>query len=286
MFSIKSKRVSQSIRMGIVYVILVSGAIVLTIPFLWMLSTALKNPTQIYSDPESWIPRPFQWNNFFRLGEFLPFGRFIINSFFLAAVEITGYIISVPLVAYGFARIRVRESGVLFVILLSTMMLPWQVTFIPKFLLFKELGWLGTYLPLLVPTFFGHAFFIFLARQFFMTIPIELDDAARIDGCGHIGIYIWIMLPLSKPVLATVAIFAFMFSWNDFFQPLIYLQEMEMFTLPVGLNFYRGAQVSGLRVEWELLMAGSVLSIVPLLVVFFLAQRLFVRGVVITGLKG
>ncbi len=194
-----------------------------------------------------------------------------------------GTLLSSSIVAYGFARLRARGRDVLFMILLSTMMIPPQVTMIPVFALFKLLNWTDTFKPLIIPNFFGGAFFIFLLRQFYMTIPIELDDAAKIDGCSYLGIFSRIILPLTKPALATVAIFSFMWSWNDFMDPLIYLNSRDKLTLTLALNRFTG--MYGMT-AWNLLMAASLVVALPCFVLFFFAQRYFIQGIVVTGLKG
>jgi ABC-type glycerol-3-phosphate transport system permease component len=211
--------------------------------------------------------------------------RYLFNTLYITAVAIVGVVSSSSLVAYGFARLRAPGKEVLFLLLLSTLMLPQQVTLIPNFLLFKQLGWLNTYKPLLVPAFTAAPFFVFLLRQFYMTIPFELDEAARIDGCSTLGIFWRILLPLSKPVIATVAIFVFFNRWNSFLWPLIYLQSPEKYTLAVGLSFFHSAQGQMLT-YWNWLMAVTILVAIPPLVVFFFAQRFFVQGIALTGLKG
>jgi ABC-type glycerol-3-phosphate transport system permease component len=196
-----------------------------------------------------------------------------------------GQVFSAALVAFGFARIKFPGKTPLFIILISTMMIPFQVTMIPTFLLFASLGWINTYLPLIVPAFFGGgAFFIFLLRQFFMTIPRDLDEAAIIDGCGSFGIFWRIMLPLSKPALTTVAVFSFIAHWNDFLGPLIYLNSPKMYTLAVGLSFFQSRFTGG--TNFSLLMAASLIVLLPVLLVFFFSQRFFIEGITLTGIKG
>lgn len=257
------------------------GAIFL-VPFFWMVSTSLKAESQIFVFPPKWIPEPVLWSNYPNAVSAIPFWTYAYNTIFITGFNILGVLISSSLVAYSFARLRWPGRNQLFVILLATMMLPGQVTMIPVFLLFKELGWVNTFLPLIVPAFFGNAFYIFLLRQFFLTIPVDLEDAARVDGCPRLLTYWHVILPLSKPALATVGVFTFMGTWNDFMGPLIYLSSENRKTLALGLQSFvweHGA-------EWALLMAVSTMMLLPLLILFFLAQRYFIEGITLTGIKG
>lgn len=267
------------------YLVLIIGLIILLIPFFWMLSTALKDRGDIFTYPPQWIPRPVIWHNFIDAINIYPFIRYSINSFKITFSCIIGVLLSSSLVAFGFARIKFPGRDLLFIILLSTLMLPPQVTMVPLFILFQRLGWIDTFKPLIVPVFFvggfGNAFNVFLLRQFFSTIPYDLDDAARIDGASTFQIYYLIILPLAKPALIIVAILAFMYHWNDFMWPLIVINSMEKFTVPLGLNAFKGSYVT----DWNLLMAAAVIALLPCVILFFLAQKYFVRGVVLTGLK-
>jgi len=279
----------KSVRKAI-STILVQGTIILLsivvmIPFGWMISTALKPIEQVFEFPPSWIPKPAMWENFWVGWTHVPMTRYLLNTLYITAVAIVGVLGSSSLVAYGFARLRAPGKEVIFLLLLSTMMLPQQVTLIPNFLLFKWLGWLNTYNPLLVPAFTAAPFFVFLLRQFYMTIPIELDEAARIDGCSTLGIFWRIIIPLSKPAIATVAIFVFFNRWNSFLWPLIYLRSPEKYTLAVGLSFFHSQQGQMLT-YWNWLMAVTLLVAIPPLLVFFFAQRHFVQGIALTGIKG
>lgn len=265
-----------------VYLLLMVGAVLFLAPFVWMLSTSLKEGPQVYTWPPVWIPDPFKFDNYTKAWGLLPFVQFYWNTLCITFLSILGTVISCTLGAYGFARLRFRGRDFLFVILLATMMLPTQVTMIPQYIWFSKLGWVNTYLPLIVPNFFGNPFSIFLLRQFFMTIPHDLDDAAKIDGCSFWGIYASIILPLSKAAVGVVAIFSFTYHWNDFLNPLIYLQSMEQFTISLGLRMFQ----TNTFVDMQSLMAMSVVALLPQLVVFFIAQRHFVQGVVLTGLKG
>lgn len=252
------------------------------VPFLWMVSTSLKAESQIFIFPPKWIPEPVLWSNYPDAVGAIPFWTYAWNTVLITGFNILGVLISSSLVAYSFARLRWPGRNLLFIILLATMMLPSQVTMIPVFLLFRELGWVNTFLPLIVPAFFGNAFYIFLLRQFFLGIPVDLEDAARVDGCPRLLTYWYVILPLSKPALATVGVFTFMGTWNDFMGPLIYLSSEDKKTLALGLQSFvweHGA-------EWALLMAVSTLMLLPLLVLFFLTQRYFIEGITLTGIKG
>jgi ABC-type glycerol-3-phosphate transport system permease component len=279
--SIKSTNRLQSL---FVYLLLTAGAIVILIPFGWMVSTSLKPVNQIKQFPPIWIPRPIMWSNWLNaLVIFpIPFSRFVLNSLYYATFSTLGTLSSSAIVAFAFARLRFRGSKVLFLIVLSTMMLPGQVTMIPLFLLFSKMRWVNTYNPLIVPSFFGSAYFIFLIRQFFGTIPLELDDAARIDGCGIVQLFFRIMLPLAKPALGITAIFTFSGAWNDFMGPLIYLSEMKQFPLAMALMFLRGTY----RVLWSELMVVSFITMLPPMVLFFIAQKFYIQGIVVSGVKG
>jgi ABC-type glycerol-3-phosphate transport system permease component len=272
-------------RLGQVAVILIlsAGAVAVMIPFFWMLSTSLKGEADILTFPPDWIPRPAYWDNYVKAVTVIPFFNYLKNTLTVTVVRLVGTVLTSALVAYGFARLRAPGLDTLFLIVLSTMMLPGQVTLIPTFIIFSKIDWIDTFLPLVVPAYFGGgAFNVFLLRQFFMTIPLEMDDAARIDGCSYFGVFWRIIVPLSAPALATVSIFNVMWSWNEFMGPLIYLQSTSKFTLALGLNFFRDVY----NPTWNLLMANSVLLLLPCLLLFFFAQRLFIQGVVVTGIKG
>ena len=256
-------------------------------PFVWAVSSSLKTPAELYVFPPELVPKSLQIGNYARLWAELPFGTFTVNSLIVGFINTIGQTISAAAVAYGFARFRFPGRDILFVVLLSTLMLPPQVTIIPLFLIYKHLGWLNTFLPLTVPRLFGGgAFFIFLIRQFFLTLPRDLDDAAEIDGAGTWTIFWRILVPLSKPVLATCAIFAFLFSWNEFLEPLIYLNSPKLFTLPLGLRYLSVVPELAIEPREHLLMAASVLFSLPPIAIFFSMQRYFVRGVVLSGIKG
>jgi len=285
---LRSKRIRRAVANGVTYVLLSLGAFFLLIPFAWMVSTALKEPGDVLKFPPEWVPRPIVWRNFIDAVtlDYAPFGVFFKNTCIITFVAMFGQLLSSSAVAYSFARLRWPGRDILFVVVLTTMMLPYQVTLVPVFVLFKTLGWVDTLLPLTVPAFFGGgAFYIFLFRQFMMTIPLEMDDAARIDGCGTVEIYRRIIMPLSRPVLITAGIFSFLAHWNDFLGPLIYLNSTRNYTLSLGLRIIQGYGGYGVQ-RWHLLMAASLIVMSPVLVLFFLAQRYFIQGVVVSGVKG
>lgn len=269
-------------RMMVGYLLLLIVAAILILPLYWMLSTSVKGPDQMFQLPPAWIPNPVEWNNFPQVFEEVPFGRFLLNTVIIVVLNIIGHLFSVTLVAYGFARLRFPGRSFLFLIMLSTLMIPYHVTLVPRFILFAELGWINTYLPLTVPAFTGSPFMIFLVRQYMMSIPFDLDEAAYIDGASRFGVFWRIILPLSRPALVLVVVFTFVGTWNDFLQPLIYLNDPEMFTVSLGLSFFQGAR----ETNWNLLMAGSLLATIPPLILFFIAQRQLIGGISIEGLKG
>lgn len=275
-------KLSKAIPRLFIYLILAAGALVILIPFAWTISTALKTPQQALKIPPVWIPDPFVWKNFADAWNAKPFATFYANSLIIAILNIVGQILSCSIVAYGFARIRFPGRDVLFLVVLSTLMIPFQILIIPRFVLFKNLGWLDSLLPLIVPHFFGGAFNIFLLRQYFMSIPFELDDAARIDGCGHWGIFWRIILPLSKPALGAVMVFEFLNSWDDFLGPLIYISKEANYTVALGLAAFRNDYF----VEWNLFMAAAAVAMAVPLVIFFIAQKYFIEGVQLTGAGG
>lgn len=262
--------------------VLSGGSLIMLFPLAWMISTSLKPDDQLFRWPPVWIPSPVRWDNYTRALHAAPFATYTFNTVFITAMSMVGTLMSCAFSAYGFARLRAPGRNFLFGLLIATMMLPGVVTLIPVFVMFARLAWIDTWLPLIVPAFFGNAFFIFLLRQFFMTIPRELEDAARIDGCNSFRIWWSIFLPLSRPALATVAIFHFMGAWSDFIGPLIYLNTDAKKTLALGLTVFLGVHGS----EWSMLMAASVLVTLPMILVFFFFQRYFIQGIVTTGLSG
>lgn len=265
------------------YIWLVGLGAIFLIPFAWMVSTSLTEAVQVLAKTRPWIPRPFAFHNYPDALTVLPFHLFLKNTLIVTFFCLFGQVVSASLVAFGFARMKFKYRDALFILVISTMMIPPQVTLIPTFIMYAKLHWVDTLKPLIVPSFFGGgAFFIFLLRQFFLTLPSELEDAAKIDGCGPFGIFRNVALPLSKPALATVAVFSFVGHWNDFLGPLIYTQSIENKTLALGLNSFKSLHGT----EYQLLMAASVSVLLPVLVIFFAAQRYFVQGIVTTGIKG
>jgi len=261
--------------------------VLMALPFFWMLSTSLKVEQQVYLFPPIWIPNPWAWENYrISLFDILPFTRFFLNTIYVTVTATVGAVLSSSMVAFAFARLRWPGRDKVFLLVLATMMVPTYSTIVPRFILFRHLDWVDTFWPLIVPLWFGgSAFFIFLMRQFYMTIPIDLDEAAGIDGCSEFRIWWSIILPLSKPALATITILSFMARWNDFFDPLIFLNTMENFTVALGLNMFRAAiEIYGVRYHW--LMAASVTVLLPGLIIFFFFQKTFVQGVVMSGIKG
>lgn len=265
-----------------VFLVLGGVSIVMLLPLYLMVLMSLKTADRVFAYP------PDLWFNSVTLSNFgdaifrlMPFTLYLRNNLVISGLAIIGDVISASLVAYGFARYRFPGRDILFMVLLSTMMVPFVVRLVPLFVLFKSLGWINTFLPLVVPPFFGTPLYIFLMRQFFLTIPSELVDAARIDGASEIGIWWRIMLPLARPVLAAVAILSFQTTWNDFLGPLVFLQRTEVKTIILGLN-----SLMGMFVEWNLVMAAVVVAVLPLIVMFFVFQRFFVKGIAVTGMKG
>ena len=267
------------------YIAVIAVGIFFLFPWIWLLSTSLKPPEQIVQIPPKLIPNPLMWINYYYGVTSINFPRYLLNTLFLCAVTIVGRVFSCTLVGYSLANIKWAGRGVLFAIVLATMMLPGQVTLIPIFIMFSKLGWINTFLPLTVPAFFGDAFFIFMFRQFFMGIPSELTDAARLDGANHLGIFLRIVLPLSRPVLATMLAFTFINTFNNFQGPLIYLKDRNLWTLSLGMQGYLQRYGGGSGTALGAMMAGAAMYTLPMIVVFFLAQKWFIQGIVTTGFK-
>lgn len=271
------------VRRAALYVVMVALAFVFLIPMIWLVSTSLKSQGQVFAYPPVWIPDPLQWGNYVEGMSRAPLLVWLANTVMIAVLALAGTLLSSSLVAFGFARLRFPGRRVLFVLLLSTMMLPDVVTLVPQFVLFRSIGWVDTFLPLIVPSFLGGgAFNIFLVRQFYLTIPRDFDEAARLDGASNLRIWWHIILPLSRPVLVAVGIFSFVYHWNDFLLPLIYLQSEGNKTLALGLRAF----ISPTDASWNISMAASMFLVIPVLIVFFVAQRQFIRGVVMTGIQG
>ena len=261
---------------------LIVFGIIFMLPFVWMVSSSLKPNIEIFELPVRLAPKTFRIDNYVDATNAIPFWRYLYNSFMYTVFATIGSVLSNTFIAYGFARVRWRGRNVVFIIVLATMMLPFQVRMIPLYVLFARLGWLNTFLPLIVPNFFGNAFYIFLMRQFMMTLPRELDDAARIDGASERGSFWRIAVPLSKPAILTVAIFEIIFTWHDFIGPLVYLRHPTSYTLSIGLQLY----FTQYGAEWGLLMAAAAMFTLPMVIIFFFAQRAFIEGITLTGLKG
>ncbi|HET9519789.1 MAG TPA: carbohydrate ABC transporter permease [Candidatus Limnocylindrales bacterium] len=280
----------RATRRAVLIGLLVAGGILMMVPFLWMISTSLKTRAEVFQSPPVLFPASPRFENYAEMWDALPFGSFFVNSVKLALLNTVGQLISCSMAAYAFAALRFRFRGPLFGLLLATLIIPFQVVLVPNFILYRMLphpfstsgNWIGTQEPLWVGAFLGGAFGTFLLRQFFLSIPRELADAARVDGANPWQIYRSIYLPLAKPALATLAIFTFMWSWNDFINPIIYLRDVNSFTLTAGLSLFQGQYVG----KWPLLMAGALVSVVPMIILFIVAQRQFVRGIAMTGIKG
>lgn len=271
------------------YAMLLVLSTLFAIPFVWALMTSLKTADKVYLFPPQWIPNPIAWENWVEVFRLIPLSLFFSNTIFITIFSLLGQLISASLVAYGFARFRFPWRNTLFIIMLSTIMLPRHITLIPQYILFKQLRWIDTFYPLIVPWFFGGgAFAIFLLRQFFLTLSRELDEAAKIDGAGYLTIFTQIILPLSKPALATLAVLGFLNHWNDFLEPLIYLNTLEKYTISIGLTFLQqtAALDASVPVTEHYLMVASLLATLPSIVLFAVAQEQFVEGIALTGVKG
>jgi multiple sugar transport system permease protein len=266
------------------HVVLIFVSILFMFPFYWMVITSLKENIQVFTYPVEWWPDPILWQNYPNAVTYrnFPFLLYLRNSLFFSISVMLGTVISCAAVGYGFARLRFPGRNFLFVLTVATLMIPGIVTFIPTFILFKNLGMMGTYAPLIIPAFFGNAFFIFMMRQFFQGLPVELVDAARVDGANEFRIFWQIMLPLVRPALLVMAVFTFLWTWHDFFGPLVYLSDQNQYPLSLGLFAFRAQRTT----EWSLMMAASTLVTLPLVVVFFFAQRYFLEGIRMTGIKG
>jgi ABC-type glycerol-3-phosphate transport system permease component len=270
---------------AMVYALLVVLGSLFLLPLLWMLSVSVQDVEGVFAQPFRWIPDQPRWENFRDAVTIFPFDRYLANTTFITAFVVLFTLLSSSLVAYGFSRMRFHGRDLLFAVCLSTMMLPGQVTMIPLYVAYAKLGWIDTWYPLIVPALFGSPFYIFLLRQFFLTIPREYDEAALLDGAGKLRIYWSITLPLARPALATVALFSFVGTWNDFFGPLIYINSPEKATLTLGLEMLKAQIVAG-TVQWHILMAASLLVMLPNVLAFFLAQKHFIRGLQMGGLRG
>ncbi len=282
-------RVRQAIGRASLYLVLILGTVVFTLPTVWMIATSFKHPSQASNIPPEFIPNPFQLDGYtVSLGQF-PFFVALKNTMVVEVGVLIGRLLSATLVAYGFARLRFPLRGAIFVLVLCTMMIPYHVTLIPQYAFFRQLGWLNTPFPLIVPAWFGGgAFYIFLLRQFFLTIHRETDDAARIDGCGYFGTYWHVIVPMSLPALGTLTIFTFLAEWNDFLAPLIYLNDQETQTLAIAISKWQidDSALTRKTPTFPQIMAMSLVITIPPVLVFFFLQRHFIQGIVVTGVKG
>lgn len=280
--------IPQAVRRVGLYLLVLALSVMFGYPLFWTVMSSLKTIPEMFSFPPVHIPSVPQWANYWQvLNISYPVGRWFVNSVIIVLLTTSGTLITASLVAYSFARFDYRGRDTLFMITLGTMMLPAQVTLIPQFVLFYQLGWINTFLPLWVPHWFGGgAFAIFLMRQFFLSLPKDLDEAALIDGASTFRIYWSILLPLCKPIMATLAIITLIASWSDFLGPLIYLNSPDKFTVSVGLQFFNAVPDVGGQSMQNLLMAACVMSIIPIIAIFFVGQRFFVQGIVMSGIKG
>lgn len=278
-----TNRSRQNIQKAITLILLVALSIVFLIPLVWLVRSSLMDNTSIFLYPPQWIPNPFEWGNYGYVFKDYPLFRYLGNTLTIVIPTVLGVVVSATVVAYGFSRIPWRGRELVFGVLLSTLMLPYIVTLIPTFFMWSKLGYVDTYVPLILPSWFGGGIFnIFLLRQFFRTIPREYDEAATLDGANHFQILWHIIVPLSRPALITIAILSFLFHWNDFLGPLIYLNSPDKFTLALGLSHFQGEYSA----EWGRLMAASTVMLIPVIGLFFVAQRYFIKGITMSGLKG
>ncbi len=276
------KKPSYYVGRVVIYAIILFGIVLYTFPLIWMLSTALKEPTEIMKTPPTLIPEAWKWSNFRDALEAFPFFLYLRNTLFVVALNLMGSVCSSALVGYSFARLRWPGRDVWFIVLIATMMLPGAVTMVPSFIMYRNFGWMNTYLPLIVPAFCGSAFNVFLMRQFFRTIPMDLSESAKIDGCNEFRIFAQIVLPLCKPALATIAVFGFMGVWNDYMGPLLYLNDSSKYTITYGLRTFQMNHDT----DWNLLMAAALIISLPTIIIFFFCQRYFIEGITMTGMKG
>lgn len=273
------KKISKSI----IYIILLFISFVCLVPFYWMIRSSLMDMSQIFTMPPIWIPKPIKFSNYKEALTMLPFGRYFLNTLFVVVFTVLGTVITSSLCAYSFSRIEWKGRDTVFGILLTAMMIPFAVTLIPTFIGWQKLGVVNSYAPLIVPAWFGGGVFnVFLLRQFFRTIPKELDEAVRIDGAGHFTIYSKIIMPLSKPSLIVVSLFSFMGSWNDFLGPLVYLNDGDKFTLSLGLMQFQGMYSA----QWQYMMAAATVVLIPIVIIFFIGQKYFIEGISMSGMKG
>ena len=275
----KRTSVNRQIKKIISYLLMTAIGIVLITPLLWMVFTSLKPMEEIVRYPPTFFPEKIVWQNYLDTITAFPFWRYARNTLLITVLVVFGNVLSNSFIAYGFAKLDFPGKKLMFALVLSTMMIPGFVTMIPQYVLFSKIGWVGTYLPLIVPSFFGNAFNIFLMRQFYLSINDELIEAAEIDGANHFYIWSRLMLPLTKPALITIAINSFNAAWNDFLGPLLYIQDQEKYTLQIGLQVFQNQATT----QWNYLMAGATLVLIPTILMFFFAQRYFIEGMDLTG---
>lgn len=267
----------------IIHVVLIVLGAAMILPFVWMISTSLKGYHEIFRYPPTWIPDTIRWSNYLEVWKLAPFGRFYANSIIVAVVTTGGQVLTGVLAAYAFARMEFWGRDKMFLLFLATLMVPAQVTLIPTYIVMSQIGWIDSFQALIVP-FIASAFSVFLLRQFFLTIPKELEEAAIVDGCSKLRFIFGILIPLAKPAIASVSLFAFLGSWNSYLWPLIVVNSNQMRTLPIGLRYFVSQQGGGS--EWHYLMAASLIVMLPVLIVFFLAQKQFIEGIAKSGIKG
>ncbi|MGS2795863.1 carbohydrate ABC transporter permease [Enterococcus faecium] len=275
----KKTSVNRQTKKILSYVLMTVIGIILIIPLLWMVFTSLKPMEEIVRYPPTFFPEKIVWENYLDTIAAFPFWRYARNTLFITVLVVIGNVLSNSFIAYGFAKLDFPGKKLMFALVLSTMMIPGFVTMIPQYVLLSKIGWVGTYLPLIVPSFFGNAFNIFLMRQFYLSINNELIEAAEIDGANHLYIWRHLMLPLTKPALITIAINSFNAAWNDFLGPLLYIQDQEKYTLQIGLQVFQNQATT----QWNYLMAGATLVLIPTILLFFFAQRYFIEGMDLTG---
>lgn len=272
---------SKFARRTVLHAFLIVSSLLMVMPFLWMVSTALKGQAEIYVYPPTWLPEQIHLENFARAWQTAPFGRFYLNSIVVTLIITVFQVLTSALAAYVFARLNFPGRDLIFYLYVATLIIPLQVTMMPLYLVLNALGWINTYQGLTVP-FLANAFTVFFLRQFFMTVPRELEDASRIDGCGRLRFLWQIMIPLARPALATIALFVFLSHWDDYLWPLIVTNSTDMRTLPIGLRYF----VSESGSQFNYMMAAALMAVAPVLAVFFVAQKQFIEGVSLTGLKG
>ena len=278
----KPMSISRTLRTTVIpHLLLALVGLLFLLPFVWLVLTSLKTTEDIFEFPIDWWPDTFQWSNYVLAVQAIPFLRYTLNTLFLCALAVLGQVVSSPLVAYGFSRLKFKGRDTMFLIMIGSMMLPYQVTMVPVYVLFNKMNLVDSYWPIILQNLFAIPFYVFLMRQFFLTIPYELTESAKMDGASELRIYLQIILPLAKPALYSVALFAFLNEWKDFLGPLIYLNSPEKWTLSIGLRAFIGEN----KVDWGLLMAAATMFTVPIIVLYFFVQKKFIQGISLTGFK-